>query len=110
MKKYLILTAEVDENNEDEFRFAAIKGNDDSLVYNFENCVFKEVEDNVEFVANVILLERKYEELLRLSKEDPRTNDLLAEADEILKQFVDDLYAKMNSEVEHLTDESAPSN
>ena len=104
MKKYNILNAEVDSENEDEFRFAAIKGTDDSIVFNFENCTFKEIDDNTEFIANLILLEQQDGELVHLDKNDPRVPDLTKESDEILRQFVDDLYAKMHEEVEHIVE------
>lgn len=102
MKKYNILAAETNDENEDVFRFAAIKGADDSVVYSFENCAFKEINDSVEFVADMVLLESTDGELVHLDKNDPRIPKLTEESDEILRQFVDELYSKMNYDVEHM--------
>lgn len=104
MKKYNILTAEVDAENKDEFRFAAIRGTDDSIVFNFENCTFKEVDDATEFIANLILLEQQDGELVHLDKNDPRVPDLTKESDEILRQFVEDLGEKLNVDVNHIVE------
>ncbi len=102
MKKYNILTAFVDSEDENKFRFAAIKGTDESIVYNFENCVFKESNDTTEFVADLILLKQSNGELVHLEDDDPRVIELTEDSNEILKQFVDDLMIRMTSDIEYV--------
>jgi hypothetical protein len=96
-----MITLENYENDENRFRFAASDDTNPEIVYAYENCYFKEVEDITYLESQSIILEvdSKTKQLNRVSEKNYKYESLMKNSEEILESFLRDVEERLDYEI-----------
>lgn len=96
-----MITLENYENDEKRFRFAASDGVNSEIVYAYENCYFKEIDDITYLESQSIILEidQKTKQLVRVSEDNHKYKSLMKNSEEILESFLRDVEDKLDNEI-----------
>jgi hypothetical protein len=89
------------ENDENRFRFAVSDDVNSEIVYTYDNCYFKEVDDITYLESQCIILEidDKTKQLVKVSNKNYKYESLVKNSEEILESFLRDVEEKLDYEI-----------
>lgn len=96
-----MITLENYENDENRFRFAASDGVNSEIVYAYENCYFKEINDITYLESQSLILEvdHKTKQLNKVSEKNYKYESLMKNSEEILEAFLRDVEERLDDDI-----------